>query len=137
MFPLQAAQRAQILPAPYLQDLWAGEIIGDIGEGQPGLHINPGEEKHLLIVTRLKTHLVHVNGLKGPQWGAFGDPPPLWVWLTSEVKALWVFCSVATIHPVIHSRDRNVLGARPYTWGSRVWWWEDYTEGTRGVNFGV
>lgn len=75
--PLQAAHKAQILPAPYLQDLWAGEVIRDIGEGQPVLHIHPGKEKHLLTVMKLKTHLVHVDGSQGTQRGASGDPLPL------------------------------------------------------------
>lgn len=76
--PIQATLKAQILPAPYLQDLWTGEVIGDIGEGQPVLHIHPRKEKHLLTaVMRLKTHLVHVDWSEGPQRGASGDPPPL------------------------------------------------------------
>lgn len=33
-----------VLPAPYLQDLWAGEVVGDVGDGQPVLDIGPGKE---------------------------------------------------------------------------------------------
>lgn len=110
--------RPPILLAPYLQNLWAGEIIGDIGDWQPVLDIHPGKEKHLLIPLKPQDWkpIWCTAGAGKAHSGASGSPPSLLGSMTSEDKASWSSTVQSSFtHTVIHSWGRNVLDTRTHT----------------------